>query len=127
MTTLPSWMLHRISTCAGVLPCACGDRGDGRVVEQLADAQRAVGLGDDVVLGVDGAQLGLVQQRVQLDLVDRGAKNDRSMMFDRCSAWKLHTPIDRVWPTSLAFISPPQLSTYLPCSPAGQWIRYRST
>ena len=32
-------------------------------------------------------------------------------MFDRCSSWKFATPIERVWPTSLAFISPPQLST----------------
>ena len=71
MTTLPSCMLQRISTCAGVLPCA-GDRGDRRVVQQPADAQRAVGLGDDAVLGVRRAQLGLIEQRMQLDLVDRG-------------------------------------------------------
>ena len=48
-----------------------GDAGDGRVVEKIADAQRTVGLGDDVVLGVGGTQLGLIQQRVQFDLVDR--------------------------------------------------------
>ena len=29
-----------------------------------------------------------------------GVTNDRSMMFDRCSSWKLATPIDRVCPSS---------------------------
>ena len=53
------------------LAVGAGDRRDRRVLQQLAHAERAVGLGDDRVLGVDGAQLGLVQQRVQLDLVDR--------------------------------------------------------
>src|SRR6478735_6916230 len=49
------------------------------------------------------------------------------MMLERSSGVKLHTPIDLVLPSSFCFISPPQLSTYLPASPAGQWIRYRST
>src|SRR5699024_11830401 len=48
-----------------------GHRGDGRVVQQRAVGQRAVGLGGHVVLGVGRAQFLLVEQRVQLDLVDR--------------------------------------------------------
>ena len=47
-----------------------GDRGDRLVVEQLALGERAPGLGGDAVLGVPGAQLGLLEARVQLDLVD---------------------------------------------------------
>src|SRR5947209_12355404 len=57
--------------CGGatVLP---GDGRDGGVVDQSADCQRAVGLGDDIVPRVHRPELGLIEQRVQLDLVDRG-------------------------------------------------------
>jgi hypothetical protein len=44
---------------------------DGRVVQQPADAQRTVRLGDDAVVGVDRPQFRLIQQRMQLDLIDR--------------------------------------------------------
>ena len=46
------------------------------------------------------------------------------MTFERSSAVKLQTPIDLVWPSSLAFIMPPQLLTYLSgIARAGQWMR----
>ena len=46
-----------------------GDGFDRPVFEQVALGQRAPGLGGDVVVGVPGAQLGLLEARVQLDLV----------------------------------------------------------
>jgi hypothetical protein len=58
-----------------------GDRGDHRVGEQLtAPGQRAPRLGDDPVLGMEGAQLLLLQQRVELDLVDR--RRDAGLVDD---------------------------------------------
>ena len=47
-----------------------GHRRDRRVIQQRAHAQRAVGPGDNRIPVVDGAHVGLVQQRVQFDLID---------------------------------------------------------
>ena len=41
------------------------------IFEDLALGERAPGLGGDAVLGVPGAQLVLLEERVELDLVDR--------------------------------------------------------
>ena len=70
MTTLPSCRCQRRIAWAGVLPWRAAIAGDRLVVEQLALGERAPGLGRDAVLGVPGAQLGLLEVRVQLDLVD---------------------------------------------------------
>ncbi len=48
-----------------------GDRQDSGVVQQLGTAsERAPALGENALLGVEGAQFVLREQRVQLDLVD---------------------------------------------------------
>ena len=71
MTTLPSWTCQRRTTWAGVRESRCAIPVIDGVLEQLAaGGQRAPGLGDDAVLGVEGAQLALLQVRVQLDLVE---------------------------------------------------------
>ena len=46
-----SWRCQRSTTCAGVRPCAGGDRRDRVVVEDPPAAERTPGLGQDSVLG----------------------------------------------------------------------------
>ena len=70
MTTLPSCRCQRRITWAGVVPWWPAIVSIVSVVEQGALGERAPGLGGDAVLGVPGAQLGLLEVRVQLDLVD---------------------------------------------------------
>ena len=60
-------------------------------LEHLALGERAPGLGGDAVLGVPGAQLGLLEQRVELDLVDRRQRlglAPRAARGPRCGSWR---------------------------------------
>ena len=91
MTTLPSCRCQRRIAWAGRLAVALGDRDDRLVVEQRALGERAPGLGDDAVLRVPGAQLGLLEARVQLDLVDgrqRAGLAPRAVRGPRCGSWR---------------------------------------
>ena len=73
ITTLPSCRCQRSTTWAADLPWRAAISADHGVGEQLAAlAERRPGLGEDAVLRVELAQFGLLQVRVQLDLVDRG-------------------------------------------------------
>ena len=72
-----------------------GNLSDRVLVEQLALSERTPGLGGDVVLVVEPAELLLDQARVKLDLVTAGVSPVSSMIRSRCSTRKLETPIER--------------------------------
>ena len=112
-----------MTTWAGVLPCACGDRGDHRVFEHQALAERAPGLGDDPELGVLVAQAGLLEAGVQLDLVDRGV--DAGLRDDPLEVGGLEVgDADRAHePLRLELDERPPGVHVRSCAGTGQWIR----
>ena len=87
-----------------------GDPGDGRVFERAGvlavavegdAADRRPGLGEDAVLGVERLDLGLLEVRVDLDLVDRRARRRGvEQLRSRWSTMKLLTPIARTLPSA---------------------------
>ena len=96
----------------GVLPCRSAIATIAGSSSSAALAERAPGLGRDAVLGVPGAQLGLLEARVQLDLVDRG---DDAGLVDQPlevrRGWKLETPIGRARPSAWSRSNAFQVST----------------
>jgi hypothetical protein len=75
-----------------------GDRRDGRFIDQPADPQRAVGLGDDVVLGVGQTQLSLVEGGRSSIWFTAGTCEVSPITVARCSWVKFDTPIERTSP-----------------------------
>ena len=129
IATLPSCRCQRSTTCAGVLPCASATERDRRVVEQpLTLADRAPGLGHDLMLRVVRAQLVLRQAGVQLDLVDR---RDDGRLSRSLFRWWIGEVGHADGPGAAVGVDLlerlPGLDVDRRGSGIGQWIRYRST
>ena len=124
MTTLPRSRCQRKMICAGETLCFGCDLVDRRIVEQVSAGERAPRLGDDAVLVVNDPQLGLLQTRMQLHLVDRGddlALVDEALQMRRAGSSRPRSP----WtaPASYRRSKPRQVSTYRSRAGVGQWIR----
>ena len=78
-----------------------GDLGEGRVAQDLVGVavalpERSPRLGGDPASCVLGAQLGLLEVRMALDLVDRRRHSVSSMIRASWAAEKFETPIERI-------------------------------
>src|SRR5215204_4480642 len=85
---------RRVVECALLAAPVGGDAPDGRP-----------GLGKDAVLGVQTLQRGLLEVRVELDLVQGGTTDVSASRRSRCSGMKLLTPMAHTLPSAISFSS----------------------
>ena len=112
ITTLPSCRCQRMTTWPGVLPCSAAI---AVIAGSSSTAPWASGLHASVTMprsSCSRAQAGLLEARVQLDLVDgRGHAGLVDDPARGASGWKFETPIARTRPSACSSMNAFHVST----------------